>query len=86
MNARSKFRRVGGSTMIAVPPAILEALALAPGAEVSMEARGGKLVITPVSKSAPTLAGLLAQCDPKAKPPSPDKAWTAGRARGKELI
>ncbi|HAH09638.1 MAG TPA: antitoxin [Alphaproteobacteria bacterium] len=86
MNVRSKFRRVGGSTMIAVPPAMLEALGLAPGEEVSMEAKGGKLVITPVAEAAPTLADLMNQCDPKAKPPRADKAWTDGAPKGRELI
>lgn len=86
MNIRSKFRRVGGSTMLAVPPSLLEALALEPGAEVTLEAKGGKLVVAPVSKSAPTLDDLLAECDSKAKAPRADKVWTAGVKRGKELI
>lgn len=86
MNVRSKFRRVGGSTMIAVPPAVMEALGLGPGAEVSLEAKGGKLIVSPAVKPAPSLGDLIAQCDPKAKAPPADKAWTAGGPRGKEIL
>jgi antitoxin ChpS len=86
MNVRSRFRKVGGSTMIAVPPAMLAALAIEPGAEVSLEAKGGKLVVSPASKPAPSLADLIAQCDRKAKAPPVDKAWVASGPRGKEIL
>jgi antitoxin ChpS len=72
--------------MIAVPPALLEALDLEPGAEVMLEAKGGKLVVSRVAKSAPSLDELLALCDPVSKLPRADKAWTSGARRGKELL
>jgi antitoxin ChpS len=72
--------------MIAVPPALLEALAIEPGAEVSLEAKGGKLILTPVSNAPPSLADLIAECDPKAKAPGADPGWMTGTLRGKEII
>jgi antitoxin ChpS len=82
----SKLRKVGGSVMLAVPPAILEILRLGSGSAVSMAVESGRLVIEPESRKKYTLQELLAQCDASALVSGEDKAWTSSTARGEELI
>ena len=41
----SNLRKVGGSVMLAVPPAILEMLQMESGSAVSMAVESGRLVI-----------------------------------------
>jgi antitoxin ChpS len=43
----TNLRKVGGSIMLAVPPAILEMLHLKAGAMVNVSVDGGRLVIEP---------------------------------------
>ena len=43
----SNLRKVGGSVMLAVPPAILEMLQMESGSAVSMAGESGRLVIEP---------------------------------------
>ncbi|MBO4335471.1 MAG: antitoxin [Desulfovibrio sp.] len=82
----SKLRRVGGSVMLAVPPAILEMLQMESGSAVSMTVESGRLIIEPNARKKYSLQELLAQCDVSAPISSEDGAWTASAAAGKELI
>lgn len=59
----TNLRKVGGSVMLAVPPAILDLLHLDAGATVGIAVDGGRLVIHPQTKPKYTLDELLAQCD-----------------------
>jgi antitoxin ChpS len=43
----TNLRKVGGSVMLAVPPALLDILHLQPGAKVGMAVEGGRLVVEP---------------------------------------
>ena len=81
----SNLRRVGGSVMLAVPPAILEMLQMESGSAVSMAVESGRLIIEPSVKKY-SLQELLAQCDASAPISSEDGAWTASTAAGRELI
>ena len=67
----AKLRTVGGSTMVAIPPVLLEALKLAPKAEVSMRIEGGMIVIEPKVRRRGRigLKARLALCDPNAPLP-----------------
>jgi len=56
------LRKVGGSVMLAVPPAILDRLHLQAGATVAMAIDGGRLVIDPKPRPHYRLDELLAQC------------------------
>lgn len=80
------LRKVGGSVMLAVPPALLDMLHIGSGSSVSMTVEYGRLVIEPSVKKKYTLQELLAQCDPSAPPPEEDKAWTSSAAVGQELL
>lgn len=58
----AKLRKVGGSTMLAIPPALANELRLGPGANVDLTVDDGKLIVKPARKRY-KLADLLAQCD-----------------------
>ena len=80
------LRKVGGSVMLTVPPAILDLLNLRPGATLDVEVDGGRVVMQPRVRPRYTLDELLAQCDASAEPTAEDRAWTAGAAMGSELL
>lgn len=81
-----QLRKVGGSVMLSVPPAILEQLGLGPGETVGMGVEAGRLIIEPARKPRYSLEELLAQCDPSAEPSEEDFAWAAEGPVGRELI
>ena len=51
----TNLRKVGGSIMLAVPPALLDILHLRPGAKVALAVRGGRLVVEPQQRPRYTL-------------------------------
>jgi antitoxin ChpS len=81
----TNLRKVGGSVMLAVPPAILELLNLEAGAAVGLAVDGECLVIQPQNKPKYTLDELLAQCDAHAPITKKDRAWLDLRPEGREL-
>lgn len=82
----TNLRKVGGSTMLAVPPAILDLLHLHVGSKVELAVEHGRLVVNPAPHRRYTLDELLAQCDPAAAMSEEDQAWFADRAVGSELL
>ena len=82
----TNLRKVGGSIMLAVPPALLDILHLRPGAKVGVAVEKGRLVIEPQQKPRYTLEELLAQCDPKARRNKEDREWLDNAPAGDELI
>jgi antitoxin ChpS len=82
----TNLRKVGGSVMLAVPPALLDILHLQPGATVGIAVESGRLVVEPQQRPRYTLAELLAQCDPKAPRAKQEKEWLDGKPVGGELI
>lgn len=82
----STLRKVGGSTMLAVPPAILNLLQMEPGTRVSMVVEAGRLIIEPNPRKKYSLQELLAQCDASAPVSDEDAAWTSSSAMGRELL
>ena len=82
----TNLRKVGGSVMLSVPPAILEMLHLQAGSTVSVSVDGGRLVIEPQARPRYTLAELLAASD-YSQPLSPEeREWVDAPAVGRELI
>jgi antitoxin ChpS len=63
----TNLRKVGGSVMLAVPPALLDILDLQPGAKVGIAVESGRLVVEPQQRRRYTLDELLAQCNPKVR-------------------
>ena len=51
----TNLRKVGGSVMLALPPALLDILQLQPGAAVGVAVKGGRLIVEPQRRSRYTL-------------------------------
>lgn len=82
----TNLRKVGGSIMLAVPPALLDLLRLRPGAKVGIAIESGRLVVDPQPRPRYTLSELLAECDPKARRTKEDREWLDANPVGRELI
>ncbi|HWE52835.1 MAG TPA: hypothetical protein VG273_23780 [Bryobacteraceae bacterium] len=82
----TNLRKVGGSVMLAVPPALLDILHLRPGAKVGLTVQSGRLVVEPQQRPRYTLDELLAQCNPKARRSREEREWLDDNAVGGELI
>lgn len=82
----TNLRKVGGSVMLAVPPALLDILDLHPGAQVGIGVENGRLVVESRPRPRYTLNELLARCDPKAPRSRDEKEWLKSKRAGGELI
>jgi antitoxin ChpS len=82
----TNLRKVGGSVMLAVPPALLEILHLQPGAQVGIAVENGRLVVEPQQRRRYTLDELLAKCRPKARRAKQEQEWLDSKPVGGELI
>jgi len=80
------LRKVGGSVMMVVPPAILDQLQLQAGAAVALVVDGERLIVEPPRRPRYTLDELLAQCDPYAALSDEDRAWLNSAPAGRELL
>ena len=85
MHATS-LRKVGGSVMLAVPPALLDLMHLQAGAKVGLAVENGRLIVEPQSRPSYTLDELLAQCDATSPDDAQTLAWMNDRATGGELL
>ena len=81
----TNLRKVGGSVMLAVPPAILDMLHLEVGNTVGLAVDGDRLVVQPQTKPKYTLDELLAQCDPNIEMTEEDRVWINLTSAGREL-
>lgn len=82
----TNLRKVGGSVMLAVPPAFLDQLDLHVGATVGMAVTDGCLVVDPKVRPRYTLAELLAASDYSQPQPADEREWIDAPAVGGELI
>lgn len=82
----TNLRKVGGSIMLTVPPALLDNLGLRAGARVGIAVEKGQLVVKPQKRPRYTLDELLAQAAAKRKRTRQDRQWLAGKPAGRELI
>lgn len=82
----TNLRKVGGSIMLAVPPALLDMLGLRPGDKVGIAVESDRLVVEPQKRRRYTLDELLAQCNVKAARGKGDAEWVGGKRVGGELI
>ena len=80
----TNLRKVGGSIMLAVPPALLEQLKLKAGSAVNISMEGDKLVIESSTKPKYTMSELLAQSDYSQI--EIDREWVYGSPAGNELL
>jgi len=82
----TNLRKVGGSVMLAVPPAMLDQLHLKAGATVGLAVDGERLIMQPQTRPRYTLAELLASCDYSQPMPPEDREWIDAPAVGRELL
>lgn len=84
----TNLRKVGGSVMLAVPPALLDVLHLAAGAKVGIAVDNGRLVVEPAAKPRYTLDELLAEAEASGAYPLPpeEREWIDAPAVGRELL
>ncbi len=82
----TNLRKVGGSVMLAVPPALLDLLHLEVGAAVGIAIDGERLVVEAAPRPRYTMAELLAASDYSDEPSAEDREWLDAPAAGKELL
>lgn len=82
----TNLRKVGGSIMLSVPPAILEQLRLQAGSTVTISLEGERLIIESSPKPRYTLSELLAVSDYSQPQPEFEREWVEAEAVGRELI
>ncbi len=82
----TNLRKVGGSIMLAVPPALLDVLHLTAGAKVGLAVDNGRLVVEPQARPHYTMAELLAASDYSQPQPPEEREWVDAPAVGDELI
>lgn len=84
------FRKVGGSVMMAIPPALLELLNIQPGDIGTIDVKNGQLVAQPIARqkrrrSSHNIRDLLAQCDFNEPRNDEDELWINSPAIGREI-
>lgn len=82
----TNLRKVGGSVMLAVPPALLDVLHVTAGSKVDLAVDNGRLVVMPQARPRYTLDELLAQCDASAEVAADDREWVDAKPVGNELL
>jgi len=82
----TNLRKVGGSIMLAVPPAILDLLQLRAGTTVGVAVDGDRLIVERSPRPRYSLEALLAQCDPTADISDEDREWLDAKPVGNELL
>lgn len=82
----TKLREVGGSVMLAVPPAFLGQLHLQAGAMVGLAIDQGRLVVEPKPRPRYTMAELLAASDYSQPHTAVEREWIDLPVGGSELL
>ena len=82
----TKLRKVGGSVMLAVPPAVLHSLHLKEGATVSVDVEDGRLILEPQARPHYTLEELLSASDSSRPRNAEEREWLDAPAVGGELL
>jgi antitoxin ChpS len=82
----TNLRKVGGSVMLAVPPALLDILHLQIGATVGIAIEGERLVIQAQNRPKYTLEELLAQCDETIEISTEEREWLDMKPVGAEVL
>lgn len=83
---KAHLRKIGGSVMLAVPPALLDILQLQPGVEVGIRLESGCLIVEPRRKPRYTMEQLIAKCERKGPRSKEEREWLDSKQVGRELI
>ena len=82
----TNLRKVGGSVMMAVPPALLDLLQLRAGASVGIVLDGKSLIVKAATRPRYTMEELLAASDYTHAHVDDDREWLDTPPIGRELI
>ena len=80
------LRKVGGSVMLALPPALLAVAELAAGQPVDVSVQDGRIVVEPRQRPRYTLAELLSRCNRRAPRDDEQREWLEAPPAGAELL
>ncbi len=80
----TKLRKIGGSVMLVVPPALLDTLQLETGAQVGITVEGGRLIVESRRRHHYPLEELLAQCNPRSPRTTEEREWLDPTERHKQ--
>lgn len=80
----ARLRKVGGSVMLAIPPALLDALDLKADASVGMTVKSGKLLVE--ARARYTLDELLSQCSSEVPADPEEREWLDAPTTGREVF
>lgn len=79
------LRMFGGSTVVVIPPAMLEQLGLSSKTKVSIRVEDGRLVIEPYTPPRFSLSELMAQCDLDKRLSKAEREWMNASRVGREV-
>ena len=82
----TNLRKVGGSVMLTVPPALLDLLSLGAGSRVALAVDNGRLVVEPQTRPRYTMAELLAASDYSGAQPPEEREWVDAPSAGDEPL
>ena len=82
----TNLRKVGGSVMLTLPPAILDLLSLKAGAAVGVSIEGDRLVVAAKRKPRYTLEELLKASDYTTPQTPEEREWVDAPSVGRELL
>ncbi|EAM6792352.1 antitoxin [Salmonella enterica] len=81
------FRKVGGSVMMAIPPALLEALGIQPGDAGTLSVEGGNIIAAPVKRPRRSKYSLSELLDNTEYPlTASEREWIDAPAVGREIV
>lgn len=80
------LRKVGGSTMLVVPPAFLNQLELKAGDSVGVAVSGKMIVINAKPKLCYTLSELISSSDYSKPQPKKEREWVDAPTVGDEIL
>ncbi len=80
----TSLRKVGGSVMLAVPPAILDLLQMGAGTTVGVTVDNGRLIVEPRPRRRYTMTELLAESDYSEIQPAEEREWVDAPTVGRE--
>ncbi len=85
MAHETRLRKVGGSVMMSVPPAVLDELGLGPDSTVGLRVSKGRILVEPRSRPRYTLDALLKETS-RVKSGRKDREWLSSRPKGREIL
>ena len=86
MPSTTNLGKVGGSVMLAIPPAILDLMGLRAGSEISLALDGDRLILHKPPKNTYTLEDLLSECDFESTACEEDHLWLSSQPAGREVL